>query len=73
MKLIYDDNIHDTRNLELIDTIDIENAYNMLRGGLKSKLKMFLPTFPCNKNIVLSSSGLTIWKLRAEGTLARLV
>lgn len=60
MKLIYDDIIHDTRNLELIDTMDIEKAYNILRGGLKSKLKTFRPTFPCNKKIVLSSSGLTI-------------
>jgi hypothetical protein len=62
----------ETKNFELIDTNDIQNACKGFRGGLKSKLNILLSTLPWSKYTVASSPGLTIWKFLAEGILARL-
>lgn len=48
---------HDTSAFELIDTIEIANAYNTLKGGLKSKLNKLDSIFPCNNYIVFGSSA----------------
>lgn len=55
-----------------MDTIETQNDWNTLSGGLKSKLNMALSNFPCNNYIVCSSPSLIIWKFLADGILARL-